>query len=105
MAWAAGRLGVGLHLGARGRSLEGETLPVTGAERLSARLEELASTRERAVARGCHPHLLELSALATQKAVELDPTHLNAGRNRGYRAHGPGSAPPPEGLVPVEPAA
>jgi hypothetical protein len=49
------------------------TLPVTAAERLSARLEELASALERAGApAGATVHLLELSALATLKAVELD---------------------------------
>jgi hypothetical protein len=49
------------------------TLPVTAAERLSACLEELASALERAGApAGATLHLLELSALATLKAVELD---------------------------------
>lgn len=49
------------------------TFLVTAAERLSARLEELASALARAGAPAdAAAHLLELSALATLKAVELD---------------------------------
>jgi hypothetical protein len=105
MAWAAGRLGVGLDLGAGGRSLEGETLPVTAAERLSARLEELGSALERAGApAGATAHLLELSALATLKAVELDLRTSTLDAAAATVPRNP-LRPPPDGLVPVEPAA
>ena len=71
---------------------------MTAAERLSACLDELASSVHRAgVPAEASARLLELAALATMRALELD-LRL-AGRNRPSRRSLPGAGPGAERLT------